>query len=418
MTAQVLLQDRKKQLADVIRKSFGNNLHSDAFAMRILGAASLGQIHPHAQLNFFPATPDRINYEGVPRIASVGFGIGTDRSVPDGMVGGFISALERLQHRSANNLQTLADDVALLGIADGIAHLKDADRSRVGETKDWLIQIIERTAFPKQWSYRMRSLAGDLLENRGRLRVLPDSTDIDALALELALRESWPLAFLETPGFSQDTYDSLLHALLAQPAPKSGDLEKAVVWLKALDVIVDIACKSLLPTISDTVHILKNVQHSLKRWRFEERPRRAGVKPSQWLIDNEYDVQALLWAILYPIYEAELVDEVYLQNWGNVQPRADLGILKLKLIIEIKIAREPSDFRELEEQIAGDTGLYFKDPTQFDRMIAFIYDDCDKHEPERYDSLKNALKKREQIEDVIIIRRPSMIPDRKERGPV
>ncbi len=137
--------------------------------------------------------------------------------------------------------------------------------------------------------------------------------------------------------------------------------------------------------------------------------------PARWLIDDEYDVQALLWAILYPIYQSTLVDETYLPNWGNVQPRVDLGITTLKLIIEVKLARHPRDFSELEEQIAGDLGLYFKDTSQFDRMIVFVYDDCDKAQPERYQSLMNALMHRERIEDVIVVRRPSMIPNRGQR---
>jgi len=138
--------------------------------------------------------------------------------------------------------------------------------------------------------------------------------------------------------------------------------------------------------------------------------------PSHWLIDDEYDVQSLLWAVLYPIFRSDLVDETYLPSWGNVQPRADLGIVKLKLIIEVKIARQPSDFNDIEEQVAGDLGLYFKDTNQYDRMIVFVYDDCDQHRPERYASLRSALMQRERIEDVIIVRRPGMMPNRNARG--
>jgi hypothetical protein len=79
-------------------------------------------------------------------------------------------------------------------------------------------------------------------------------------------------------------------------------------------------------------------------------------------------------------------------------------------------AREPSDFRKIEEDIAGDLGLYFKDTSQFDRMIVFVYDDCDKPRPERYDSLRNALMKRDRIEDLIIVRQPSIMPNRSKRN--
>ncbi len=85
------------------------------------------------------------------------------------------------------------------------------------------------------------------------------------------------------------------------------------------------------------------------------------------------------------------------------------------MIIEMKIVRTPADFRIVEEEVAGDTGLYFREPGPFDRMVAFIYDDCDRPQAERYAGLMAALKRQERIADVVIVRRPSMIPDRQAR---
>ena len=194
------------------------------------------------------------------------------------------------------------------------------------------------------------------------------------------------------------------------------DSERSAVWLRCLELVINEATASLIHTVSDTVHILHRIQHAFKRWPYEEKPHRQKIAPIRWIIDDEYDVQSLLWAILYPIYREALVDETYLPSWGNVQPRADVGITDLKLIIEVKIARQPGDFADIEEQVAGDLGLYFKDPQLFDRMIVFVYDDCDKHQPEKYDSLRNALKRRERIEEVVVVRRPGMLPNRDQRG--
>ena len=161
--------------------------------------------------------------------------------------------------------------------------------------------------------------------------------------------------------------------------------------------------------------MLASVQHSLKRWKWEDKGSRKDAAPTRWLIDDEYDVQSLLWAILYPIYGADLGDETYLPDWGNVQPRADLVIRSLKLIIEVKLARHPGDFNKIEQEVAGDLGLYFKQLDLFDHVIVVIYDDCNQHRPERYASLVHALRARERVEDVIVLRRPSMIPDRGQR---
>jgi hypothetical protein len=186
-------------------------------------------------------------------------------------------------------------------------------------------------------------------------------------------------------------------------------------WLTIIDALVRESRAARTPTVAELVRILRNVQFALKRWPWKERSRR-GAMPSRWLIDDEADVQALLWTILAPAYGPDLVDETYLPHTGQVQPRADLAILSLRLIIEVKIVRTPADFRAVEEQVAGDSGLYFHEPGRFDRMVVFVYDDCDRPQPERYAGLVTALKRRERVADVVIIRRPSMIPDRHERA--
>jgi hypothetical protein len=164
------------------------------------------------------------------------------------------------------------------------------------------------------------------------------------------------------------------------------------------------------------VRLLQNTQSAMKRWVWEESARRRSTDPARWLIDNEYHVQSFLWAVLYPIFGSDLRDEQYLIGYGLKQPRADLIIVGLKLIIEVKFVREKRDFSEIEEQVSGDLGLYFEDPERLDRLVVYAYDDCDSQHPEQYDILKGALKARDQrIDDVIIVRRPGMLPPRNER---
>ncbi len=192
------------------------------------------------------------------------------------------------------------------------------------------------------------------------------------------------------------------------------DPDRTALWLTVIDALLRESRASHAPTVADAIRLLTNIQFALKRWPWEERSRR-GARPSRWLIDDERDVQALLWAVLAPVYGDDLVDETYLPHWGQVQPRCDLGILSLKLIIEVKIVRTPADFALIEERVAGDAGLYFREPARFDQMVAFVYDDCDRAQPERYAGLITALKRRERVTDVVIVRRPGMIPDRGAR---
>lgn len=191
--------------------------------------------------------------------------------------------------------------------------------------------------------------------------------------------------------------------------------DRTDTWLTIIDALARESRAPRTPTVADLVRILRNVQSGLKRWPWEERSRR-GAMPSRWLIDDERDVQALLWTILAPVYGTDLVDEHYLPHWGHVQPRCDLGILSLRTIIEVKMVRTAGDLRATEEQVAGDSGLYFREPGRFDRMLVFIYDDSDRPQPERYAALTAALTRRDRVTDVVIVRRPSMIPDRQARS--
>ncbi len=413
ITPQQLLVARREELSLAIRTSLGKNLDGDAFALRVLGTDLISEIggEPVSERQM---TADEILYQGFHGVAYLGFILESNRDLMDK----FTVGITRLAQRSDTSLTTFAaDDVALLGVANGLRLLDQKTVVDYQQLITWLLHLIDRFLSPRQWSSRMRDLAGDWLDHRGRLRAEPDETDLDVLALEVALRNTWPEAFMATPTSNEAIYRNLLEHLLLQPPPTAGDLERSIVWLKALNSVVNYAAKSLYPTISDTSRLLEDIQHALKRWRWEKTSSRQKTVPSQWLIDNEYDVQALLWMVLYPIFGSDLVDETYLPNWGNVQPRVDLGITKLKLIIEVKIARQPADFTKIEEEVAGDLGLYFKDTSQFDQLTVFVYDDCNNPQPERYAALKNALKQRDHVEDVIIIRRPSMIPGRGSRTP-
>ena len=139
--------------------------------------------------------------------------------------------------------------------------------------------------------------------------------------------------------------------------------------------------------------------------------------PARWLIDKEPDVQAFLLAVLYPYFTGQLEDEQYLQGFGLRQGRFDFAITSLGLIIEVKILRTSADINKIEAEVQDDLALYFREGNPFKTMIVYIYDDRDKPEPERYSMIRNALKQRcSRIVDVVIVQRPSIIPDQRQRS--
>lgn len=418
MIVQTILSERRIELISRIKEDYANSMfHSKGFVCRLLGAENIKRLE-FAEGFDLSDYSNRIKYDGFPYLAYLGFatGDGLSQSLDQPLVDAFISGLNRLQDRSKSSFhEFLEDDVAVLGVADGIAKLVSMKVQSAEHVRRWFVGLLDGFSPRTLWSNRMRDLAADLLDERGRLREAILDNDPAKLALELSLYSLWSQAFRNSSYPDEKASSHLQKSIISEPLPAEGDIEQATVWLKALDVVVDKSIEKLIMSVPDIVRLLARTQHSFKRWVWESQSRRSQSDPACWLIDNEAHVQSFLWAVLYPIVGSELRDETYLPSYGQVQPRFDLGIVNLKLIIEVKIVRERRDFELIEEQVAGDLGLYFKEPERFDRMIVYIYDDCDRYYPEKYDTLKNALKGREQIEDVVIIRRPSMIPNRNQR---
>jgi hypothetical protein len=355
-------------------------------------------------------------YGGIPDVAFAGFLLGIEGAACEASIAAFTREVERIRGRPKAGREQLADDdIAVLGIAVGLAQLAVQGRPIPGGA-EWLIGIADGPASGPKWTRRARGLAADLLDKRGRLRADVDTGDIDAFALDLCLRRAWPAQFLGVGYPERSAQQKLLAQMLAAPQPVVGELERSVVWLTAANALVQAAALDLAPDFDRVVEFLERTQGALRRWVWDEKSARQGVTPAQWLIDSEAHVQAFLWAMLYPGFGDQLRDEQYLPGYGMKQPRYDFGIVNLKLIIEVKILRTPANFKEVEEQIAGDTGVYFSDTARFDKMVVYIYDDCDTHQPERYDSLRAAILQRDQrVRAVIIVRRPGMLPDRNSR---
>ena len=191
----------------------------------------------------------------------------------------------------------------------------------------------------------------------------------------------------------------------------------AGAWLCALDVLTADLAAASVPDAHHVVRLLAATQGSFPRWRWEEKPTRKGAAPARWLIDKEADIQAFLLAVLYPYFGEQLEDEQYLQGFGLRQGRFDFAIASLRLIVEVKVMRTSSDVNALEAQIADDLSLYFKPSNPLESMVVYIYDDRDAPEPENYPAIRDALKRRSnRIVDVVVVRRPSMIPDRRSRS--
>ena len=123
----------------------------------------------------------------------------------------------------------------------------------------------------------------------------------------------------------------------------------------------------------------------------------------RWEIKNEYHVQSLLYAILAPLFPS-IDDELYLIKVGQKQPRADIAIPSIKLLIEVKFLRDTDSFQKVIDEIASDASLYLAQGSPYEAVLPFVWDDG--RRVEQHDKLMEGLGKLRGIVHPIVVARP------------
>jgi hypothetical protein len=163
--------------------------------------------------------------------------------------------------------------------------------------------------------------------------------------------------------------------------------------------IVTETTDSVILSIEHISKILSNFESAMERWTWQ--------KDKQWKIEDEYDVQNILYLILRSFFEdAEYEDPT--QKFGSGSSRLDLKIPSQDVIVEAKFARRESDFKRLEKEIKVDSIDYIKS-TAYKKIIVFIYDNSSS--VQLHQRTINALKQIDSIHDVIIVSKPSHMKD-------
>ena len=124
-------------------------------------------------------------------------------------------------------------------------------------------------------------------------------------------------------------------------------------------------------TVADVIDLLNRVSAGLRRWTWEDKAQTRGGEARRWHIDHEYHVQNLLYFLLAPIFP-DIQDEEYFQSLGQKQPRTDLFIPSMKLIIEAKFLRQDDKITKIIDEIAADTSLYLTKGTDYAGVIPFV----------------------------------------------
>ena len=304
----------------------------------------------------------------------------------------------------------LVDPIILLGIYAGVE--ATGSEQLKGHFKVWgksLIEDFGRITGSWQWQVALFGLIASKLGGGSA------PTNVAS--------PLWLAAGLSTRGMCEVRDEQAADVLKVSMAnaDESMDEFEAALRLKALDWAQDRALDLNLHalTVSDVARVLGNVSRVFLRWTWEDKPRtpRRDGEARKWHIENEYHVQSLLYTVLKPLFP-DLDEEKYLAPTGRYQPRADLCLLSLQLVIEVKYWYRGGSVKDLTEQVASDHSLYLRPDSPYRAMIAVIWDEGGRTEQHR--EFERGLSGLANIHSVVVISRPSTMgmntPGKKGRS--
>jgi hypothetical protein len=287
-----------------------------------------------------------------------------------------------------------ADPPAVLAVVSALLRMADTGRQAV--LRSWLTSVLDK--FGRRlglWERAQLHVAAQLLgEPRPEPPELSDACCVTRIAVA-------PVTETITANDGRTITAAVLEHHARVDAIGAAFLLAALSHAKA-SVVRSIRTDVI--TVDDVVAVLRNVRRSLRDWTWEETPRTKTGTPRQWHIDNEYHVQDLLWVVLAPLFD-DLESEGYSKKLGFVQPRADLTIPSLKLIIEAKFAYPSDSLKKIQREISEDAAAYFPQGGPFERMIAFVWDDAAR--TEEHATLIQGLERLDRIAGVVVVSRPA-----------
>jgi hypothetical protein len=295
-----------------------------------------------------------------------------------------------------------SDAVGILGVALGTKFLADASVS--AKIVTWLSSFLKKIYHMDGTEDWQRCLF------QGADRVLGGSVGLASPLSEQTADAYSALTakgiFVTANGKTTEEEDEKALRLILQQGTYEVPYERAAVRLAALEYALRSA-PTLVPermSPERLVRLLERVPAGLRKWSWETQPRTTSGTARHWHIDHEYHVQNLLWALLAPIFP-DLDDEQYLAKIGHKNPRADLYIPSMKLVVEAKFVRAADRMQKVIDEISSDASLYNAMGNDCAGIIAFIWDDSARSQ--EHDYLRQGLKKLPGIIDAVVVSRPS-----------
>lgn len=339
-----------------------------------------------------------------PTLAALGYGMSRFRPCADGRLGAVLrQGLTLLQRRDpfpGDRMTFIHALPALYGIALGAKLLQDESP----ELSTWLLEALHDRRlhpvdrFQELMHGHIRAFLGDdpvVLAN------MEKPADASELALAFWMAQQGTGTFVP-PDVELQTLQRRLMRGALDVDESDLSIPRAALFHFALDQILETSIDQLVLGPSHVGQVLRRFEAAMRRWRWDDP---AQVQdPIQWKIVSEREVQDILWLILRSVFD-EIVDEETLPRVGHSTYRADFGLPRMGVLIEVKYARSKTDFKKVEKEVMEDSTAYLRGDGSYKEIIVFIYDAS--ASVQEHDMTVDALLGLESISDVIIVSRPS-----------
>jgi hypothetical protein len=310
-----------------------------------------------------------VRWNEAPVLAAVGYHLDLDLGVWEHALEHWVGGAARLIQRDpfpADRSAFAFRPMELLGVALGAR----AAAGNGPDVRTWLTEVIADRRFPPardHWAAVLGTLTRSVLgETPPQLTAA--TADLADTAVSLWI-------FLALPDLvAADDADSLRRVLLEQAATETlvGDnTRRAVLW-----VALDHAVRTLLGSAvspgsgaspADQVVALCRQFPGFVR---ELQRRQRGRDPV--LVENEYDVQDLMRAVLR-LHFVDVREEETTPSHAGLRPRMDFLLKVEQVVLETKMTRAGLKQRQLAEEIAVDKESYRAHP-DCRTVVFFVYD--------------------------------------------
>lgn len=336
-------------------------------------------------------------------LAVLGYLPKVDQTLVGALAATVKSGLERLMGRDpfpGDRLSFVHDVRILLGVHLAAQAMKDD----LAAFQLWLRQTLEDSRLVPADSYHhlmQRHVLADLTGEAITLRDPADATDDDLPARMWMV--DYGTAILAHPADFRPLQQRAAAALL-RADPSTTDVPQAALLIRMADAIVAASADQMISSASHVGAVLRRFEAAMRRWRWDGDHLQHRIR---WEIRSEREVQDILWIMLRSVFD-HVVDEETLPKLGHSSYRADFGLPRLGVLIEVKYVRRAVEFKTIEQEVMIDSVAYLQNTDRYRELIVFIYDESTS--VEHHDQTRRTLRGIEGISDVIIVSRPGIVP--------